>query len=59
MSRIIGKNIILREYQEQDLISIHKWTTDNLSEIFYSSQTLHKTEDFIKFITEKKTDNYF
>ena len=64
MSKIIGKNIILREYQTDDLEHMHSWNnnseiTDNLDENFHSPQTVRKTEEFVNFYTDNKNHKYF
>ncbi len=73
MGRIIGKNIMLREYKEEDIEKIQKWVTDRdvtryLSSHFDFSQSLKKTEEFVEnamdsdftgfVIADKKTGEY-
>lgn len=60
MGRILGKRIMLREYEKEDLIYIRKWVnnpniTKYLSDIFLYPHTLNETENFLDSILEGKT----
>lgn len=62
MARIIGRQIMLREYRKEDLPSIRRWVndseiTDNLSDIFLYPHSLKETEDFLNFMLENKSQN--
>ncbi|SNT03092.1 Protein N-acetyltransferase, RimJ/RimL family [Anaerovirgula multivorans] len=59
MPRIIGKNLMLREFQKEDLPHIREWVNDpdianNLSDIFMYPHTLNETETFLNGILEGK-----
>lgn len=57
MPRLIGENIILREFQKDDLPFINKFTTDydicrNLSDSFLRNHPLESTEKYLNSILE-------
>ncbi|MFH1880676.1 MAG: N-acetyltransferase, partial [Bacillota bacterium] len=52
MPHMIGKNVMLREYRQEDFASIRKWVNDRasteyLSSIFWFPQTEADTSDFL------------
>lgn len=52
MPHLIGKNVMLREYRQEDFPAIRKWVNDRastrfLSEIFWYPQTEADTNDFL------------
>jgi RimJ/RimL family protein N-acetyltransferase len=62
MPHLIGKRIILREYQWEDLPHIREGVndseiTDYLSDIFTFPNTVHETEAFLRAMIEGKTDS--
>lgn len=62
MARIFGKNIMLREYQREDLRYIRNWVndpqiTDTLSDIFLFPHSMDMTEGFIEMMMEGKNPN--
>ncbi|ARC85865.1 acetyltransferase family protein [Clostridium argentinense CDC 2741] len=62
MSRLYGKNIMLREYKREDLPCIRKWVNDHeiidmLSDIFLSPHTLNFTENYLNSILENTSSN--
>ena len=64
MPRLIGENIILREYKQEDLIEMNEWKkdrelTNNLSDIFLRPHTLKNTEEFLSFVLTNKTNDIY
>ena len=59
MSRIYGERIVLREYQDADLLYMKKWVNDpnitaNLSDNFLYPHSSYETETFFKTMVEGK-----
>ena len=57
MPRILGENIMLREYKEEDLAHMREWVNDpeivdNLSDLFLHAHSLNETEAFLQSILE-------
>lgn len=60
MSRIIGKRIMLREFQEEDLIPMRRWLlngeiTRNLSDTFLTPHCLNQTRNYLNDILDGKS----
>ncbi len=60
MARIIGENIMLREYRESDFENLRRWANDievtkYLSSIFDYPHSEKKTRDFINHMMDKGT----
>lgn len=62
MPRIFGVNIMLREYQQEDLPYMRKWVNDpeivdHLSDIFLHAQSLQETESFLTMVLTGQAQN--
>lgn len=62
MPRIIGDNLMLREFQKEDIAYIREWVNDPdiasyLSDIFIYPHTLNETEAFVNGILEGRFPN--
>ena len=62
MPRLIGKNIILREFRKEDLPFINSFTTDyeicrNLSDTFLRNHPLESTEKYLNSILENPSND--
>ncbi len=62
MPRLIGENIILREFRKKDLPFINSFTADyeicnNLSDIFLRSHSLESTEKFLNSVLENSSND--
>ena len=62
MPRLIGENIILREYRKEDLPFINSFTTDfeickNLSDIFLRNHSLESTEKFLNSVLNNSSND--
>lgn len=61
MPHVIGERIILREYRQDDLVSMRKWVNnpdivEKLSDVFLFPHTLKSTEQFLNSVLEGKTE---
>ena len=62
MPRLIGENIILREYRKEDLPFINSFTTDfeicnNLSDIFLKNHSLESTEKYLNSVLDNSSND--
>jgi RimJ/RimL family protein N-acetyltransferase len=62
MPRLIGENIVLREFRKNDLTFINSFTTDNdicrnLSDIFLRNHSLESTEIYLDSILKNSSNN--
>ena len=62
MPRLIGENIVLREYWKKDLPFINSFTTDyeickNLSDIFLRNHSLESTEKFLNSVLDNSSND--
>jgi len=62
MPRLIGENIILREYQKEDLPFINKFANDfeivqYLSDIFLRNHSLENTKKYLDSVLENSSNN--
>jgi len=62
MPRLIGENIILREFKKEDLPFINNFTTDydicrNLSDTFLRNHSLESTEKYLNSILENSSND--
>jgi RimJ/RimL family protein N-acetyltransferase len=62
MPRLIGKNVVLREFRKDDLPFINSFTTDyeicrNLSDTFLRNHSLESTEKYLNSILENSSND--
>ena len=57
MARILGENVMLREYKKEDLHPMREWVNDpeiveNLHDLFLHAHTLNETENYLNTMLE-------